>query len=294
MPTAFFHEPTATPTPNHTSTALLPVITNTPIPILGHIAAVVQLRGDIIQGDSIIILDENFNIIYKFSSRDLKLSSFSPDGCHLRSISYSNDSFTIREINLYGVETQQITVFPKEVESKNTTYQYNLSPSGRWLAYKVVDQIEMSMRGAKIQDVKLLRVNEQTPQDVLLLTERGGALPAMSTWSMDDHFLAYTDYDEDGIEQIFLFNPEEKREYQITHFGQDMKDHEIQILSWAPNSKAIAFSIVGISETEAEIEQTDNGVVGIISVPDFNLQWVNLKGYDNPICNCSGINLNEL
>jgi hypothetical protein len=81
-----------------------------------------------------------------------------------------------------------------------------------------------------------------------------------------------------------LYNPDEKLEVQITHFGPEMKDHEIQILSWAPNSQAIAFSIIGIIETEeAGLEMTDTGAIGIISLPDFSLKWLKLKGYDNPI-----------
>ena len=239
---------------------------------------------DYIQGNTIVIFDENLNIANKFPRSNLSLSGFSQDGCRLRSIRYSDASFIIRELDFFGVETRQTTALSKEAEDHTKIYQFNLSPSGRWLAYKVVDQIEMSAEGAKIQDVRLLQVNELTPQDVLRLTERSGARPARSTWSWDSRFLAYTDYDEAGVVQIYIFSPEENQEYQITQFGPDMTDHEIQILSWAPNSLTIAFSIVGISETEeAGIEKTDNGAVGIISFPDFNLKWVNLKGYDNPI-----------
>ena len=253
-------------------------------PILGEVAAVLGLVDDNILGNSIIVFDGNLNIINKFPRKNYYLTSFSPDGCHLRSIKYIDAGFVIREIDFYGAETRQTAALSTDSEDGTKIYQFNLSPSGRWLAYKVVDQIEMSMAGSKIQDVKLLEVNEQTPQKVLRLTERSGARPARPTWSLDSRFLAYTDYDEAGVIQIYIYNPDEKREAQITDFGLEMKDHEIQILSWAPNSLAIAFSIVGLTETEeGGIKLTDNGALGVIFLPDINLKWINLKGFENPI-----------
>jgi hypothetical protein len=62
-----------------------------------------------------------------------------------------------------------------------------------------------------------------------------------------------------------------------------MKDHEIQILTWSPNSQAIAFSIVGVHETNGDITMTDNGAIGIISVPGFRLKWLDFEGYKNPV-----------
>jgi hypothetical protein len=196
------------PTPSRTSTlpSVPPTATSTATitPNPGWIAAVIGLVDDYIQGNTILILGENLNVINKFPRSDLSLTGFSQDGCHLRSIRYSDGSFIIHELDFYGVETQKITALSKKAEDDTKIYQFNLSPSGRWLAYKVVDQYGMSQEGAKIQDVKLLQVNEQTPQDVLHLTERGGARPARSTWSWDNHFLAYTDFDEAGVIQIYL------------------------------------------------------------------------------------------
>ena len=285
---------TATPTPAPLSqvlptytllplkTLIEPILTNTDTVsnMSGKSAVAIQL-WDGVDGGTVDILDDNFKLLTSFPSNYIAISSFSSDGCHLNGINYIDGGFKISELDLQGHERKQRTVLLSDIEDGERIYQYTLSPSEVWLAYKRVDQIQLSVQDAGFQNVRLLKVNETSPQEVIELTKRGGARPTDLAWSPDSRFLAYTDYDEMGVQQIYFFSPEERQEHQITRFNLDMKDHVIEDFRWSPDLQVLAFLIVGPRSTEFGNEIAVQDAIGIISIPGFGLEWVELMEYSD-------------
>ncbi len=247
----------------------------------------IQLFNEIVLGlgDSVEVLGQDLNFLYRFKSMDYSLVSFSPDGCFLRAVDYVNEEgkFIFRELDLHGAELNNQTVRLRKPEDGTHIYQYVLSPDGSWLAYKAVGDFGYGAASAKVQDVRLVNVDPDVPQAPIQLTKRGGAGSPFLRWSPDSRYIAFSDTDAAGINQLYLYEPVQEKEYQLTQFDQTMSEHEFQILSWSPDSKKIAFSSIGEHYDETGFHMTDIGKIGIISLPDFTMKWVYLSGFENPV-----------
>lgn len=274
---------TASPSPSFTP---LPSLTPSPDPN-ARIGVVIQLFNEIVLGlgDSVEVLGQDLNFLYRFKSMDYSLVSFSPDGCFLRAVDYVNEEgkFIFRELDLHGAELNNQTVRLRKPEDGTHIYQYVLSPDGSWLAYKAVGDFGYGAASAKVQDVRLVNVDPDVPQAPIQLTKRGGAGSPFLRWSPDSRYIAFSDTDAAGINQLYLYEPVQEKEYQLTQFDQTMSEHEFQILSWSPDSKKIAFSSIGEHYDETGFHMTDIGKIGIISLPDFTMKWVYLSGFENPV-----------
>lgn len=190
--------------------------------------------------DSLLFFDQEMNLI-KSSSNEYNpyLSSIE---CHLLSIYEGEKGFEIVTRDFYGKElSKELALENRAVEDR--IYNASISPSEQWLAYLVITgDWGMSYSDAEIQDLRLLKIDKVSPQKALNLTSRGGARPNTVVWSPDSRYLAYTDFDDNGIQQIFMFDLNTNAISQISHFGENAKNEQIITLRWSFDSNHIAFA----------------------------------------------------
>jgi hypothetical protein len=246
---------TRTLTPTITIT-FTPTITLTPTPILysGKIGGVYMGYYED------YAFDENLNPLFPAYA-----DSFSADGCRYQLIQPVDYGFEYSEQDLLGNELWSKVALSEVNEDESNIFQYSLSPSGEWIAYKRADQWGMDITGAEIQDVVLLPVNDKVPQAVMILTTNGGALAPL-TWSPDGQYLAYTDNDDAGLKQVFQYDLEKRKEIQLTRFLTQTDQAEIIRVLWSPDSQSLLF-----------VRRDVKTEVGIIRVENKNLKWITLQ-----------------
>ncbi|MBM3137480.1 MAG: hypothetical protein FJZ98_04765 [Chloroflexi bacterium] len=182
-------------------------------------------------------------------------------------------------LDVYGVEVERKIVPLMNSESTEFTYDYVLSPDGLLLAYKRISgTYGISYDTARIQDVEILGIDGQTHRQGKKLTERGGAWFVDLTWSPDSRYLAFTDFDENHVQQILLYEPVADRIVQLTDFGLGMKDYLITGIYWSPDSSEVAFSAERIRLEHQDEEyytiEFQAGGLGIIKIDHKGLDWI--------------------
>lgn len=123
-------------------------------------------------------------------------------------------------------------------------YNFKISPDHHWIAYKkIAGDYGMWYAYAKIQNVMLLQVDSISPRRPIQLTSNGGAWPSEVSWSPDGRYLAFTDFDQKSIPQIYIYAPETGEKIQVTHFGVELAGRMIDTLKWSASSSSIFFSL---------------------------------------------------
>jgi WD40 repeat protein len=125
-----------------------------------------------------------------------------------------------------------------------------LSPDETWIAYKIGSG-SYEQRGDDLEPIRYEYENLETmsvdgTQGPYRLSQNGGAWRA--AWSPDSKQIAYSDYDEKGIHQLFIINKDGTNRRQVTSFTHPrMKGTsltypagEILKIIWSPNGEKIA------------------------------------------------------
>jgi hypothetical protein len=248
---------TITFTPSITFTPTI-TLTSTPIQYSGKIAGVCMGY------EESYAFDENVNPLFPAHA-----DSFSADGCRYQLIHPIDYGFEYSEEDLLGNELWSKVALSEVNEDELYIFQYSLSPSGEWIAYRRADQWQwgMDITGAEIQDVVLLPVNDKVPQPIMNLTSRGGSHAPLA-WSPDGQYLAYTDYDDAGLNQVFVYDLEKGKETQLTRFLTQTDQAIIIRVLWSPDSQSLLFVRRDFNvKTE----------VGIIRVENKEIKWITLQ-----------------
>ena len=167
-----------------------------------------------------------------------------PTGCELIEISKTDNGFTVNYLDYSGNGISSFVALEEHVKDE-LIYQYSISPSGKWLSYKVISgDYGMGYEFAPIQNVMLLKVNSETPENSEQISINGGAISGKVAWSNNDQYLAFTDFDQNKIQQVFLYDLFQGERLQITHFSADLPFQEIFSLTWSSDSNYLAFATV--------------------------------------------------
>jgi len=125
-------------------------------------------------------------------------------------------------------------VLPQDwYKGSGEAYGETLSVSGEWLAY-TVGQGEQGYDSWEFQDIETLRLVDL---EIFHLTDRGGAFQA--EWSPDGMLVAFSDFDENGVNQIYIAKADGTDKIELTSFRE--KDFRVLMLRWSPDGKKLAF-----------------------------------------------------
>ncbi len=260
--------PEATPSSTNTVDPLLPrpgLVRRTPSPE-AEISLIVKANEE----PKIIALDRNLAPVLEMENRKPNLS-LSADGCHI----LQWGAFEMIERDLSGKITQDIELRIGNNKESTGIYDYEPSPDGKWLVYKEVYGTNwMCSCDAEEQDVMLFSLSHPEQQEIRLTSHRG-AMAVELTWSPDSKFVAYTDYDDQGFRQIYIYDVANAEKIQLTHLS-DKNDKQAWVsrISWSPRSDKLA---VAIDSSRSQFSHAFP-LVGIISLKSLSVQWMEVKG----------------
>jgi hypothetical protein len=124
-----------------------------------------------------------------------------------------------------------------------------VSPSGEELAYMVYAG-EHYYATSEYQDIEVIDLGD--PSRSIRITKNGGALGF--SWSPDGSQLAFSDYDADGVRQVYAINSNGESKRQLTRFselgasGGEPRGNYVSKPVWSPDGLTIAFEEGIISE----------------------------------------------
>jgi WD40 repeat protein len=121
----------------------------------------------------------------------------------------------------------------------------SLSPSQQWVAY-VVWSGEFYYSGAEFQDIEVIPV--MGGGEPIRLTQRGGAWENGAYWSPDGMYLAYSDYDDNGVNQLYYSTFDGKEKHQLTQFTE--QGNRVGPIEWSKDGQQIAFGVYTNHRTE--------------------------------------------
>ena len=110
-----------------------------------------------------------------------------------------------------------------------------LSPTGQYVSYSVYSG-ELYYDSAQYQDVEIVTLEH--PDNPIRLTAHGGAWNGGGAWSPDGSLIAYTDYDEQGVSQVYTTRLEDLTQQLLTDFRTP--GLRAGGLSWSPDGDRIA------------------------------------------------------
>ncbi len=139
-----------------------------------------------------------------------------------------------------------------------------LSPDKKWLANQIYSA-EITYNNAESINMELINMIE--PENSILLTQNGGAITS-AAWSVDSQWVAFTDYDNNGILQVYRATSDGSTIQQLTYHTEPVA--QIAHLTWAPNGEHLAYSVSNLqfSSLPYEYKKEDEGWVNIVSVTD--------------------------
>lgn len=212
---------------------------------------------------SIKLVDQNFQIVQSFESEN-KTYYLTPDKCLLYSLSVGGyemeGQVLVTASNLTGQTIKEYYALVQEDIGKNS-FEFTISPNLNWISYKVADgETGMSLTDADIQNVKLVKISTEESAQSISLTNQGGARFSRHIWSPDSQYIAFTDFDLQGIPQIYIYNTELGFLEQITDMEEDTMSNRNLILAWSPDSKHLVFSL--------------GTKIGIAQISNKNIHWL--------------------
>lgn len=259
-PTAIPESPRVTSTPDSSAVEATSTLENpataTPETLLGQPLIAVMDHDS----DDVTLVD-----LTTQSSRRLNFGAGRPvnsvlgwlrDGCEpVIVLEYqTEDGFedVVTRIDLQGHILQ--TLFStRQYQGDGKIYQMFLSPQGDQLAY-VVGQGDLGYSRYAVQNLEV--VSLENAMAAWRLTQGDGAWAV--AWSPDGQRLAYTDYDANQVEQLYVSKPDGTERIQLTQLADS--DLTFDSLKWSPDGQRIAF------RTRPRIVTSFRSSLGIVTV----------------------------
>ena len=191
-------------------------------------------------------------------------------GCGLIIGETTDDVGSIYKIDLQGNFLEEITNYDfRHIEGYlwPGVSDIYLSSSGEFAAYIISAYEDDSFRDPNIFNLYISKVDE--PDSMIAISQNDGVYDI--SWSPNGSFIAFTDYDDFGIHQLYVSSPEKAEKYQLTNFSKP--DGIIQHITWSPNSEFIAFNYVIRKEGGGILE--NNIVIGAVQDFEINSKTIN-------------------
>ena len=174
---------------------------------------------------SIIIADREYNLFFLFQPDGLMQKTYPleydpiratsiADGCTLIAIVFTQEGHKLVRVDRNGEIQGEIFSIQNTISNTVKFLPIN-SPTGKYISY-VVFSGELYYDTAKYQDVEI--VTPDHPDQPIRLTTHGGAWKNGGVWSPDGTQIAYTDYDEGGVRQVYVTNINDLTKQKLTQF----------------------------------------------------------------------------
>lgn len=215
------------------ATKSIPTITPTDvIPVFGKRTIVIQEWDS---GSNYLVDLENGNIRLLDQENEIFYPerSWTNSGCSFLAISYRNQGIVERTIlgdtlRFFGLDPITDIVSP------------SLSPNGNQVAYlqrseeSDFEVLEGSIRGTILYDLMIM--NTLDLQDIISLSS--GHSVTQFSWAPEENVISYNDIDGNGIQQVFIGNPETGEIQEITELNDVSRI--ISSIEWSPDGDRIA------------------------------------------------------
>lgn len=138
-----------------------------------------------------------------------------------------------------------------------------LSPNNTWLAYPIFSGAQ-TYEATEFIDVAIVRF--APPFDSTILSRNGGSYPGAFAWSFDEDWLVFSDYDANGILQIYKANANGKDMQQLTSHTEPIG--RIEYIALSPDNQQVAYAVTNLLHTSLpyQYDQKDEGWVGLVSI----------------------------
>lgn len=144
-----------------------------------------------------------------------------------------------------------------------------ISPDEQWMAL-ILGTGNQEFTSYEFQN--LVTISSQDSKEIFKLTEDGVVNDV--SWKFDSTMVAFTDKDNDNIQQIFVSSPNGSNRAQLTHLNK--MSLTIRSLKWSSTGEKIAFVILDEEKQESylgivETRDTDNLIFinSVIGVNEF-------------------------
>jgi WD40 repeat protein len=184
------------------------------------------------------------------------------DECGLIALVSTDEGHKIIQIDINGAVQKNVFLLKFEDSSGNHRYIPKISPLENYVTY-VVFSGELYYDSAEYQDIEIAPVNQ--PDKSIQITSHGGAWKEGGEWSPDGTQIAYTDYDDQGILQIYITQINTWNQITITAFTNP--NSRPGPISWSPHEDRLA---VMVEDQDQERE------VWIVSIPQRKANRLNL------------------
>jgi hypothetical protein len=264
------------PTPKGTLAIAPPTSTTMIVPSqeseTAYLAAVLGGVKIVDEPDQLVFLSTNDEILWMIENRFRGLT-FDQSGCYLMSGWFLDQYAELSKLSLKGqvLETKTIT-YSEQRKAPDGTFNFLPSPTGDFLAF-MVGSGEGGRGPAdwRFRDVSLIDFRDNQSSTPIMLTSNGGGSPHEPVWSSDGMYLAFSDFDENGIVQILVYGIEEGQVFPLTNFGDEMRDWRIDELAWSHDDAKVAFSAFKYTEDQSD---PFYGILGVSSKSKSSLLWV--------------------
>ena len=291
-PTAILAPDTATGTPETDlfRSTEKPVIIITPSPSSTVTLTATPDLAVVLDGQLIILRDFNTDYLEDITTGEglilraeagwVDTLQWQGNGCTLM-VYLKGDG--VYEINLHGEVVRRIFTYDSFPEITDGTIllpssihryaYYPLSPDDSWIAY-LIGSGNIEERGDDLEPFRyeyqdLATMSVDGTAGPYRLSQRGGARRV--AWSPDGQRLAFSDYDTEGIPQLFVATRDGSNRDQLTHLTQPM---EIGKILWSPDGERIALYVSQVDTwaigSTLIIEMSQDA---IYSYEDIRAEW---------------------
>ncbi|MBN2256332.1 MAG: hypothetical protein JW704_00640 [Anaerolineaceae bacterium] len=164
--------------------------------------------------------------------------------------------------------------FPDPADSERI-YGFTPSPDYQWIAYKqVTGDYFRSLDEANQTEVKLVQLDDSRTLDVITLSEHAGAHHSKLAWSPAGRYLAFPDFDVNGITQIYIYEPVTGRIKQLSSFKDGESEYGITSLAWSGDSTELLFIKVKHWLEGPYLYSYSGGGLGSIDMADGQVHWI--------------------
>ncbi len=239
----------STPTTKQTSTPINILITPTKESEAIHISQIPVLELDKLPGSPIFltyylgpgldIIDINNNEVERIFPENYFIDWIG-NGCEIVIKTKDSDLF---KANITGEIDEELFSYQNlnAIEKNLFGYTLNPSPDHKWVWYWTgksdpEDQLQEYYIPMN-PNIGILALDDQ--KNPRLLSKNSGAWAV--SWAPDTASIAFSDYDENHIQQVYIHKLNENSTFKVTEYLNP--DYKITNIAWSPNRKNIAVTL---------------------------------------------------
>ena len=219
-----------------------------------------EIRAAILDLGGLSIRDLNL------PNESLTASQWMADGCEL----YLNG-------RVYDLTGNLIWRVPSSIATRLGSLNLaQLSPQKNWLAYPVFSGPE-TYDSTEFVDIEVTSLSP--PFSFHRLTQRGGAEAEAFAWSPDEKWVYFSDYDSNGILQIFRATPDGATREQLTEHTRAIS--RVDDIALSDDGRRVAYGVSNLVATSLpyQYDEADEGWVGIIDVMTASTTTIRLPKF---------------